>query len=780
VLRSATFRLKTLLFASILVLLCTLPLSTLADTESHNASLSTPSGSEPNYYRAGYSFKYNGSSSYIILKNFTKMTSDQASYVEVYNMSSCANLSLPPSSSFFLTNISFVGNVSSMGANNITILQDTCIAIIEGHVGGSWTEYYTSPYSYPYSNDSLSWLARWKYDGTWSWGTGEIDTVKFIGFDAYNFTAPTTITLLNIMNSSPIIGANITLSTGSWNTTDAMGTANFNSTTANYTYTYLAEGYFNRSGIAVPNITNYDYTGQAIARNITFTTKIIGALLATPYNSSVNGTKYVFNGSDQYIWMNPGTTTTLSFNKTGYYGRFYNYTANLFDNITLAEANASNLVINFTTYNNTSSVNTFTINLSNTTLSYFEPGTTTNGWFAFYLTQGIHYNYTIDAPGYSYVNGSSNPITNYSLINTSLQNERTILISIHDEENNSLANQNWTIELWTNTNGYNYTTTGSGTYTTGVLSPNEYEIRYYTRIGDYAIPRSYFITITAKSSATINVYALKDNSSQYFTLNIRDQYNQPVENATISMMRGYIVNSSVVSNVVAMSKSDSSGQSLFRVIPNTVYYKFYVNSARGSITSNYAKLASSSLGIALQATNNIFGNYVIEKGVQKNLSYNACVPSCDTFSWNWNDPTGTVVQGCLRIQKWNAQGTYTSSQSCANGSLGSIVYPIPDYNQTSYTAIGILTLNDGSVDPVGISHNYRTDFQYWGLMGVFITILVFIFAVFIAPSADGVLIAGALSLVLMGVIGILAYSWSAIVGILIIVIVAAYKMRSAT
>ncbi len=405
---------------------------------------------------------------------------------------------------------------------------------------------------------------------------------------------------------------------------------------------------------------------------------------------------------------------------------------------------------------------------------------TTNG-----LTNGTYgFNSFLDNGAWSYYvvcNASGVPNAASNTINFTVDADINLFnISIYDEQTNELIdNATFTIQLIsddeTNFSQFN---TSNGTLITNFRIPGDYEIRYFgANNTDYTNPRSRFTILNAFSIKNVRLYALKDSVSDFFLPVVRDQTESTVEGATVTMIRGYGEAGSLVGKTVEQAITNPNGIAVLQVEPNDAYYKFKVESTEGNLSETaYFKVTTSTLTFVVQEGQSYLSGLEIYRGASVNLEY---LESTDTFRFTWSDATNSIAQGCLLVTKLDRKREEsTVLDNCSQTSTGSIVYTITDSNQTSYQARGrIDTGTEFSVwdDWVGVS--FRADYADWGLMGVLATFLLVVFLMSVSNSSETVLITGTLGLAVMGLIGIMAFEWTAFVGIPIIAGVGLYLMR---
>lgn len=395
---------------------------------------------------------------------------------------------------------------------------------------------------------------------------------------------------------------------------------------------------------------------------------------------------------------------------------------------------------------------------------------TTNGSIRIEAIQGKNYTFIIDAENYALL-PETEIFLNSSLYNLSfsLYAMNSFNITIYDEKTNlPIESELINLELISDEYSQNYTF--NKTIEITLLVPTNYEIRY--KGSDlYNYTRSYYTTLTARSYTNLRLYQINtEDGTTYFIPSILNEYGGACEGNTIHLLRGYIEGDSMVSRIVEMSKSNPSGTSVLRIYPNDVYYKFYGEGECGTFTTAFFKITTGTLSFPAKKTTGVLTSRNLIDGGVYNLSYNE---GTKTFILTWLDNTNTITRGCLQIKKDYA----TISDTCGEGSTGSVIYTITDTNQTSYTArASIKTSTEYSTYYDFISVSFKDAFITWGTLGLLFTFLLTLFLVFMSGnSVSGVVISASLGILLMSLIGIIAFQWTAIVGILALASIIIYK-----
>lgn len=420
-------------------------------------------------------------------------------------------------------------------------------------------------------------------------------------------------------------------------------------------------------------------------------------------------------------------------------------------------------------------ISTFAVQVTNTTLGgSLQNGSTTNGSIIFPLLQGYSYLFNMNATGYALSNTTQTANASTNLYNFSLLTENTFNLTFYNETTNTLlSNTTVTVQLISGSFAQNYTTT-NGTLEITLLTPDDYTIQYWT---NPAVPRDYYVTLTPQSYHTINLYVLDEEISDLYLPIIEDQNGRPISDATVKLMRYYILTGNTGEyRIVEMAKTDTNGQAVLRVVPNIINYKLIIVKDQKTLTTTPTKFTAGTNTYTLNTQESPLTSIAGISAVTQDLSYNA---GSQTFVFTWSDDTNLVTAGCLKVVKFNSSVT-TVMDECTSAATGSLIYTVTDNNQTRYQVTStIQTSTTYSWYSDVLSIDYRTAYQTWGTVGLFLTLIVFlVFSFMGAGSTSATVLYGVGAIFLMSAFGLIFGNYQSIIGILIIVGIILYKARS--
>lgn len=514
---------------------------------------------------------------------------------------------------------------------------------------------------------------------------------------------------------------------------------------------------------------------------------------ATTFNSSITITNYSLSlinesgGSVGTIKQNNGVATSYNWNS---YDLNLSTTQNYAVRVVTTDSNnltstSTSLFFNVTTNGllnvstrsagtNLSILNTTAFEVvDNTNLSGFNQ--TATGSVLFDIVKG--HNYTITA---AIANLTTESITVFPSLNQSFAytyhyNANSFFILIYNETTNNPINNTvpTSLEVITSLNATNYTFTGAG-INVSFLTPSPYTLRYWIA-NQSDVPRDYYTTLVPNSAQNITLYVVDAAISQFYLPILVDDTLTPVANATAQLLRYFVGSNSY--QVVEMATTDTTGQAVLRVVPNSVYYKIIWSKDGKTTTTTPAKITAQTNTYTINLRSSPFASFDASKNLYVNLNF---TNGTSTFVYTWSDTSSVVTAGCMIVRDSMDGVTRIVYDGCAAGSVGSIPYTVANRSHT-YAANAWLQTNTEFSDlgTKSLTIAPPTARQVFGLVGIFVAVLVVIAFAIIGGEAGtrGTVISGLFGLLFLGVYGIIAFRPEVIIGVVLIAGIIVYKIR---
>lgn len=272
-----------------------------------------------------------------------------------------------------------------------------------------------------------------------------------------------------------------------------------------------------------------------------------------------------------------------------------------------------------------------------------------------------------------------------------------IKVNIYDRLTESLITDNVSIVL-IGTYGYNATTDTGTMNISSTLFINE----TYTIIAssDNYNSESVYFEFDNREILQLDIYMLSSNQTNLGTHTVKAITDT-----------GLLVNSAVCSALewkpslsafvtVAQGLTDSTGETTLNVELGTKLYQFKCTKGSSSSTSGNKIIGSSGLTTTLQLATTIITPANLFKTLTYSLTNESVNSTHQRIIFSFDDSSGVVDTGCLKIYK--VLGTkFTELQSSCVSSSSSEIQLIQDINQT-YTIRAVASINiDGATTNIG-------------------------------------------------------------------------------
>jgi hypothetical protein len=548
--------------------------------------------------------------------------------------------------------------------------------------------------TFPVSRTYVKWLVTAAYSNcadisSFANTTGDIYSIVSLTFTPINTTSPAPpasdnfqITAKNLYDNSAITTFSAEVDGSIYSTTN--GTINspllvnstelhnitvfktdyFNDTYTNLNVSSDLEAYLFQAEL---RLNAYDlFTGSAIS--------VFNATTGSLFNQSTGGTTK--------FYLNAGTFTFTG-KTTGYPDISKEFTvsalSNTTGNLTFAK------ILNVTARNAVSSltITNFTVTITGLNVSENYTKTTTNGSTEFFVREQT-YNVSIDGDIYA---PSSQLITTTAGLTTLtfyLYTQNSFNITFRDEGTlQKLNSTTITLDLISDIYANTYSTSNGSLYI-DLLTPTTYKFRYYAsgyspRVGTYTLTENTYNEVTLYLASTgINV-----------TLYVYDEFNNPVEDATIQVYKYSTASNSYI--LVNTINTDFNGAALTTLLYNSEFYRFYVY--YGGVlkkSTSPAYITGTTLVFTISQAEKVLENFFQLNDITYQLVF---TPSTHSFRYYFNDPNMEISRGCLRIYSLTAAAETLLNDTCVSGYSSTIVLSVANESNVYYIAKGYVTLS---------------------------------------------------------------------------------------
>jgi hypothetical protein len=453
-----------------------------------------------------------------------------------------------------------------------------------------------------------------------------------------------------------------------------------------------AGGYFQSTYNNV-NVSGQSFVGQLYQAIAYFNaSELFTGNTITSFNASV---PLQFNTSNSTGWTKfylKAGDYNISGASAGYFNSTIPFSVSALSTnyFTIANFSTNRLRIDAKSIIDGSYISAFSIQISNGT--YTSQKSTTTGNITFDVLAGT-WIMNFSSPTHanqnaSIVVSSSSIYPNYTF---SVYTTNSVNISIFDEiigkPSTFFYGRVVNLDFSSGVFAQNYTTNSSIFYV-DLLTPSEYQIKYYS---DTYTPRIYYFSLENRSNNQIDLYLLSTGNSTSTIINILDNTGNVLEDATVYLQRYYISTNSY--KTVAMAKTNEEGQVVFNVEFNNPFYKIIVIYGEFMTVTNGAKIFQTTQTITVETESNPFNELDNIESISSYITFNNAT---QTFTLNAVNLEGTSLPFTLKVSKVDGMGTKT--QVCSSSDTFSSGSVLCQYNLTlnegSYIAEGFVSLDD--------------------------------------------------------------------------------------
>ena len=425
-------------------------------------------------------------------------------------------------------------------------------------------------------------------------------------------------------------------------------------------------------------------------------------------------------------------------------------------------------VLNVTAFDSSGAeISDFNITLTSLNYSYTLTQNTSINWTSFNLVNGT-YNISIQAHGYA---DNSKVYTvqglDYEVLNFTLLSGGWVYFYFYDEDTDVLiADRNISLEVISVGYANNFSTS------TGMLGTNltadEYTFRYWA----YDYPeRLYYMNIFKKGNYSTNLYLLKNDSSEVVTVTLIDQYNTPIEDHTIKLLKYDLSTNSYI--LRDMEKTNVVGEARVTAELFSEFYKFVVEAPSGSVKleTSPAYITSDTITLQIIIGDEGAADFFNSFDVNYNLLFNELTGN---FKVTFSDPNNLITRGCLYLYRVSAlNGSDEINSSCISSTTGTILLPVENITGVTYKADFYIYYDESIYFLDSVDYTYSEGAPF-GNAGLFFTVLLLILFAFLGVwSLEMVVIVEPVIILISAVLGFIELPVSMALSLVILGIIIA-------
>lgn len=525
------------------------------------------------------------------------------------------------------------------------------------------------------------------------------------GFDPYAVVIQPffSVTANDGYNSSTIYNLTITLENG---TTYTNASSNIVYTDINdsevVNLTISADNYFNTT------YTNYNTSVALVAILNQSYVKFTASEVMT--GNALTGS-FTFNNTrkDQNeIFTAKAGSFDVAFNKTGYLDTNFSFSLSALDNTTINVSGIGTTQLDV--YAQINEINTtitnYTIDLNNDVHSYTAQVNATTGIATFFVLDNLTYNLTFTSPDYATLMANVTITAGTTAQNYTFDAFQTNSISIfvRDEVTNALLNNvTFTLDFIGSLESFSINTS-NGTAFQGLITPDSYEIRYFSSSNDDYKLRSYFFTLVNASFNTITLYALNENDGAITTADITflilDTNLQPIEDGKVVVERYFLGENGFTTVYSRFTNVDGEAFGTFESIDAFYRYSVFFNDVLEYQSSDQGVQFTSDGIITIYINPTPSASDVLQglSNIPHTLSFTPLSNSTGFFELSFTNPN--IFNICLVVT--NASNTI--GDICKSDTSGTIQINVTHHNLSRNVFLAEMRVLDNS-----LGYYYITD-----------------------------------------------------------------------
>jgi len=624
------------------------------------------------------------------------------------------------------TNISEVRNITISETPTINFFTNTTTEGNYYHLTQNWIYISVNTTNFE-SNTTIN-----LYDNT-----GLYDTQTGLSNFSYNFTS--------LPNNNYIINATANNGTSQINTT----------TNKNYViYSFIT---------TINNPVLNENISRIININYTDTITPTGAATITSHNISIMNP----NGSLNFT-INSSTNNNQTYDFLNILTIINNYSVQIktldnnsnqkiFNRTFILTRNA-NLNITVKKYLDNSSINNFTINITDEITGVNEEYNTTNGIINISVINQRNYTITTFSQNYTINITHININKTYNDISIILLDYNSLYITFYYEINDSIFNES-TVYYDIISDNYSHSyNTSNGILNINNIPPGNYTSRYYS--AGY-VERFFSFIMINYTGQIVNLYLQENLTSILITL----RYNNyaAITGATIKAQKFIIATTDYLD--IESGITNSEGQLIMSLTLNDEYYRFIVTLAGETIlTTERSYIISNNINLFISIGSNAGDNYFDYKTIDYNMYYDY---STNQFWCIYNDVSSTTNEYCLRLLYTNGSTVY----DCTTSSAGNLFINITPFNGSVYVGTCYVKIDGDWLSLISRTVSFD-DIAGFAREGLFVQVIISIIFILVCLRwPEFIPVSFGLSLMLGRVIQINILSYEVLGGIIFTAII---------
>jgi len=285
----------------------------------------------------------------------------------------------------------------------------------------------------------------------------------------------------------------------------------------------------------------------------------------------------------------------------------------------------------------------------------------------------------------------------------------------------------------------------------------------------------YFNGYSISNTTNFLDFFLTDGTTQV-TLTVRDFDDSVVESAVIKVLSYDVATDTATTTEVV--ETDSNGEAFVQLILDTEWYVFIVEvDGVLKLQTIPTRITSTSKTLRIDLEDiKYFDRYDVTRGITHSLTW---TNATQTFTFTWSDPSGDMVDGCLKVSRRSINSESILSNACTTSTASTITYTVTDnITNQMYIAVSYIKFADGEVYILKtLIQSFEDTYKKFGLTGIFVSFLLILtlMGIGIRHPVIAVLLA-IFGLIITTILKVFFVGWGVLIGLIIMGGILIYRL----
>lgn len=287
--------------------------------------------------------------------------------------------------------------------------------------------------------------------------------------------------------------------------------------------------------------------------------------------------------------------------------------------------------------------------------------------------------------------------------------------------------------------------------------------------------KNYYFNNNTLDNVTEIIELILTNGTTATTITITDQDDNVVQDVYVYVLSyDFGTDTAKTSEIV---KTDSYGKAIAQIVTTNKWYKFIlVYEGLTVLETEPQKVLTNELNFRINLLQDYFVDYNDALEVSCDVDYSN---STGFFTYTFNDPTGNIASGCLKVVKKEIYSDTLVNQTCVTSSGGTIDIAINNTDPYQFMGYGYIVVDNNNfacdTDVADLSQTWRT----YGTSGLFPSLILAITLPMVSILfPPGAIIIMMMTFIVLSLIGLFHISWPYMISLMILGGITLFKVSN--